>query len=623
METSCKVVGVFRYLRECIAMSRDRRVAAVFLLLTVSAAGAVSAASPKFRPAPGVPPVIGRYVVTLDASVAEQLARVSAESLAHAYGGQLEPYSDSDVRQFAIAMLPSRARTLSADPRVREVVEIAQSDPTATAAPPSPGVIANAGVSTARHLVPGALDSSSSGNYVYDGAGNITAIGSDTFFYDVEGRLTQATVQGSQQSYTFDAFGNRTGATRSTGAVGCVGGCEATVTVDHQTNHIAEQTYDDAGNVKTGFGAAYKYDGTGMVTEAAVGSDVRDFVYTADDERLAVRRGTSWTWTVRDQGNKVLREFTSLETSASPLTLTTHTWSKDYVWRDGLLLASVFPTSPGSASTMTYHYHLDHLGTPRFVTDGSHVKVAEHVYYPFGAEMNIAPHEGAVELMKFTGHERDIVAADNASVDYMHARLYNGNLGRFLSVDPELSLQKVVHEPQMWNRYAYVTNNPLRYMDPNGQNRWDVANGYFNSLLSDFGLTVRVEQNNADYKIGQRGGDQAGVAAGFVVATASGTGGVITSPTGVGAIAGGVGVVYGLAAMTNAGIHVAQDSSPRGGGGEQLKTIVEESSAAKKADGLTGKMKQGYEQIKDLLASGQPGKNQHALTGDLKGWYAD
>jgi RHS repeat-associated protein len=447
-------------------MNRQGRTFVVFLSLVVSCVTAANGAQPKFHPAPGAEPVIGRYVVTLDASVAEQLARVSAESLAHAYGGQIELYSSSDVRQFAIAMLPSRARTLSADARVREVVGIAQSDPTTTAAPPSPGVIANQGMSTGRHLVPGALDSSSTGNYAYDGAGNITAIGSDAFFYDVEGRLTQATVQGSQQSYTFDAFGNRTGATRATGAAPCVGGCEATVTVDHQTNHLGEQTYDDGGNVKTGFGASYKYDGTGMLTEATVGSDLRDFVYTADDERLAVRRGVTWTWTVRDQGNKVLREFTSQETSPSPLTLTTHTWSKDYVWRDGLLLASVFTVSPGSSSTTTYHYHLDHLGTPRLVTRDGGILVGKHTYYPFGAEMDLTPHEGTVELMKFTGHERDIVAADNASVDYMHARWYNGNLGRFLSTD-----QGPFHpeQPQSWNRYSYSRNEPLTLVDPDGR----------------------------------------------------------------------------------------------------------------------------------------------------------
>ncbi len=280
-------------------------------------------------------------------------------------------------------------------------------------------------------------------------------------------------MQGNQQNFVYDAFGNRTATVTASGAVGCVGGCDVPDTaVTSQTNpqnhnHLAAATYDDAGNVTSEYGAAYTYDGTGMVRRATVGSDVRDFVYTADDERIAVRQGASWTWSVRDQSGKVLREFTSLETSPSPLTLTSHYWSKDYVWRSGQLLASVFPITPGSTSpTTTYHYHLDHLGTPRLVTDGNHILIGKHAYYPFGAEMNLTPTESATELMKFTGHERDIVAATNGSVDYMHARYYNANLGRFLSVDP---VEGDPRQPQSWNRYAYVTNNPVNHTDPTGK----------------------------------------------------------------------------------------------------------------------------------------------------------
>src|SRR5438270_6681980 len=96
-------------------------------------------------------------------------------------------------------------------------------------------------------------------------------------------------------------------------------------------------------------------------------------------------------------------------------------------------------------------------------------KVAEHAYYPFGAEINLTPHENPEEAMKFTGHERDIVAGDGHTLDYMHARYYNGALGRFLSVDPSLDLKKTLPNLQMWNRYAYVVNNSLRYTDPDGR----------------------------------------------------------------------------------------------------------------------------------------------------------
>jgi hypothetical protein len=41
--------------------------------------------------------------------------------------------------------------------------------------------------------------------------------------------------------------------------------------------------------------------------------------------------------------------------------------------------------------------------------------------------------------------------------------------GRFLSVDPVLNLKRALREPQNWNRYAYVMNNPLKYTDPTGK----------------------------------------------------------------------------------------------------------------------------------------------------------
>jgi uncharacterized protein RhaS with RHS repeats len=47
----------------------------------------------------------------------------------------------------------------------------------------------------------------------------------------------------------------------------------------------------------------------------------------------------------------------------------------------------------------------------------------------------------------------------------MHARYYNGAVGRFLSVDGVLGNQ---HLPQSWNRYTYVHNNPVACIDPDG-----------------------------------------------------------------------------------------------------------------------------------------------------------
>jgi RHS repeat-associated protein len=209
-----------------------------------------------------------------------------------------------------------------------------------------------------------------------------------------------------------------------------------------------------------------------MMTKATVGTDVRNFVYTADDERIAVKQGATWTWSVRDQSGKVLREFTSMETG-NPFALSGHAWTKDYVWRDGLLLAST-SIPAGYSSPVTYHYHLNHLGTPRMITRDGGVVVSNHTYYPFGSEMDLAPQENPVEAMKFTGHERDVVAGSNHSVDYMHARYYNANLGRFLEVDPKTDINKNLPNPLRWNRYSYVQNNPLNATDPNGKDTYEI-----------------------------------------------------------------------------------------------------------------------------------------------------
>jgi RHS repeat-associated protein len=69
--------------------------------------------------------------------------------------------------------------------------------------------------------------------------------------------------------------------------------------------------------------------------------------------------------------------------------------------------------------------------------------------------------------MKFTGHERDLASAGGAGddLDYMHARHASPLAGRFLAADPVGGNPR---NPQSWNRYAYVLDNPLKFTDPYG-----------------------------------------------------------------------------------------------------------------------------------------------------------
>jgi hypothetical protein len=47
----------------------------------------------------------------------------------------------------------------------------------------------------------------------------------------------------------------------------------------------------------------------------------------------------------------------------------------------------------------------------------------------------------------------------------MNGRMYDPELGRFISADPNVQFIK---DTQSYNRYSYVHNNPLRYSDPTG-----------------------------------------------------------------------------------------------------------------------------------------------------------
>jgi len=62
-----------------------------------------------------------------------------------------------------------------------------------------------------------------------------------------------------------------------------------------------------------------------------------------------------------------------------------------------------------------------------------------------------------------TSYERD----DESGLDFAQARYYASTNGRFSSTDPLMASGRN-EIPQSWNRYAYVLNNPLVFIDPTG-----------------------------------------------------------------------------------------------------------------------------------------------------------
>jgi RHS repeat-associated protein len=117
----------------------------------------------------------------------------------------------------------------------------------------------------------------------------------------------------------------------------------------------------------------------------------------------------------------------------------------------------------------------DHLGTPRIVADlsGSLAGIKRHDYLPFGEEL-IAGVGGRTQQQgyagdnvrqQFTGYEHD----DETGLDYAQARYFSASQGRFTSVDPIFMQAEMATDPQRFNLYAYVRNNPLAFVDPTGE----------------------------------------------------------------------------------------------------------------------------------------------------------
>jgi RHS repeat-associated protein len=133
-------------------------------------------------------------------------------------------------------------------------------------------------------------------------------------------------------------------------------------------------------------------------------------------------------------------------------------------------------------------FHNDHLGTPIVVTDIDGMVVSKHRYSPFGEEL--APEGSNSHTHRFTGHERD----NETGLDYMMARYYGAEMGRFLSPDPVLGTPG---NPQSWNRYAYVLNNPVKLVDPLGlYSVTGPAADEFNDLTSAaIGFGVNADEN--------------------------------------------------------------------------------------------------------------------------------
>jgi RHS repeat-associated protein len=139
-------------------------------------------------------------------------------------------------------------------------------------------------------------------------------------------------------------------------------------------------------------------------------------------------------------------------------------------------LAAIYIENDGDGEL--YYAYTDYLGSLTAITDENGVVIEHYSFDAWGNRRNPDQWElpdtrtSFLTDRGFTMHEH----LDGFSLINMNGRVYDPQVGRFLSPDP------YIQSPGNWlnyNRYAYCLNNPLIYTDPSGE-FWNFFNSSFN-----------------------------------------------------------------------------------------------------------------------------------------------
>ncbi len=292
-----------------------------------------------------------------------------------------------------------------------------------------------------------------------------------TFRYDSLYRITEAkevngtaTTANWQQSWSYDRYGNRLAFAQNINGVTN----NQTPTINTATNRF-----------NTGQG--FVYDKNGNITADVDLMEVRSFVFNGDNKQVEINKnGTLVGKYFYDGEGKRVKKVTNDETTI-------------FVYSSGKLVAEY--STKLSQTPSTNFTTTDHLGSPRVITNELGQIKSRRDFMPFGEDLTPDTNNRTAALkyntdevrQKFTGYQKDT----ETGLDFAEARMYNNTHGRFTAVDPLMASGKSAN-PQTFNRYIYVGNNPIGRIDPhgtdwyflNGEYRWSSDNINFDRTLS-------------------------------------------------------------------------------------------------------------------------------------------
>lgn len=291
--------------------------------------------------------------------------------------------------------------------------------------------------------------------YTYDAKGNITSVinnaGQTMYTYDELDQLTQETMpDGTTIQYTYDSVGNRTSKTVTKDDV--VTSYQYSYDdVDQLTSvNGTSYTYDQNGNLLSDGERSFVYDAENRLTAVkdANGNEIASFTYRADGMRKTMATGAETITYHYDENKNV-----AFETDQNNQLIASYTF-------EGYRPVSM------TRNGQTYYYQLNGHGDVVALTDSAGSVVATYEYDAYGT---LIKETGNIENpYRYAGYRYD----QATGLYYLQSRYYNPDTGRFLTRDTEIG---ELEKPVSLNKYAYVHNNPVMMIDPDGHIAWFVV----------------------------------------------------------------------------------------------------------------------------------------------------
>jgi RHS repeat-associated protein len=282
----------------------------------------------------------------------------------------------------------------------------------------------------------------------YDNANRRTSLTypngtSTSYTYDVASRLTNINHIGPSGIiealiYQYDAAGNRTSLTRSNGTASLL------------PNAVASATYD-AANEQTAFaGATLTYDNNGNLTSDGTNT----YVWDARNRLISISGGTTANFSYDAFGRRISKSLSGGVTQfLYDGNDTTAEIGGGAIGANYLRSLNIDEPFIRQSIAGSEHYHTDALGSSLALGNVQGTSTTTYSYEPFGRSTVAGVSSNSLQ---YTGREND-----GTGLIYYRARYYHPQLQRFIEEDP-------IEFAGGINPYAYVINNPVRFIDPFG-----------------------------------------------------------------------------------------------------------------------------------------------------------